>query len=194
MLHPLETLNELKHKRYQNIGFVAAVLLLWTVINILSRQFTGFRFSTYDPDTFNLPLQIAVSVVPFLLIAAVNWAVCAILDGEGKFWEISTYLGFAMLPYMIATMVVLLMSQFMVLDEAVFLQFVQWIGILWSLLLVFHGQRIVHNYTTGKTIGTAVLTIAGVVVVLIILLLVFTLLLQVSNFISSIYMELSLRK
>jgi len=99
-----------------------------------------------------------------------------------------------MLPYMIATMVVLLMSQFMVLDEAVFLQFVQWIGILWSLLLVFHGQRIVHNYTTGKTIGTAVLTIAGVVVVLIILLLVFTLLLQVSNFISSIYMELSLRK
>lgn len=194
MLHPLETLNELKHKRYQNIGFIAAVLLIWTVVNILSRQFTGFRFSTYDPDTFNLPLQVAVSILPFLLVAAVNWAVCAIMNGEGKFWEISTYLAFAMVPYIIVTAVSLLLSQFLVLDEFVFIQFIQWIGILWSILLVFQGQRIVHNYSTGKTIGTAALTIAGVVVVLIILLLLFTLVLQVTNFISSIYMELSLRK
>lgn len=194
MLHPLDTLNELKHKRYQNIGFIAAVLLLWTLVNILSRQFTSFRFSTYDPDTFNLPVQLAVSVLPFVLIAGVNWAVCAILNGEGKFWEISTYLAFAMLPYIIVTALSLVLSQFLTLDEAVFLQFVQWIGILWSLLLVFQGQRIVHNYTTGKTVGIAVLTVAGAAVVLIILLLLFTLVLQVTSFVSSIYSELSLRK
>lgn len=194
MLHPLEALNELKHKRYQNIGFIAAVLLCFTVVNILSRQFTGFRFSVYDPSAFNLPMQVAVSVLPFFLVAGVNWAVCAIMNGEGKFWEISTYLAFAVVPCMITAAITLLLSQFLVLDEAVFLRFIQLIGILWSLLLVFHGQRIVHNYTTGKTFGTAALTVAGVAVVLIILLLLFTLVLQVTNFVSSVYVELSLRK
>ena len=180
--------------RYQNIPFVAAVLVIWTVIHILVRQFTGFRFSSYDPNTFNLPLEIAVAVLPFVLVAVVNWAVCAILNGEGKFWEISTYLAFALIPYMVFSLLSLLLSQFMVLDEALFLHFVQWIGILWSLMLVFQGQRFVHNYTTGKTVGTAVLTIAGVLIVLIILLLIFTLILQLTSFISSVYMELSLRK
>lgn len=194
MFHPLETFNELKHKRYQNIPFVVAVLVIWTVIHILVRQFTGFRFSSYDPNTFNLPLEIAVAVLPFVLVAVVNWAVCAILNGEGKFWEISTYLAFALIPYMVFSLLSLLLSQFMVLDEALFLHFVQWIGILWSLMLVFQGQRFVHNYTTGKTVGTAVLTIAGVLIVLIILLLIFTLILQLTSFISSVYMELSLRK
>lgn len=194
MMHPLETFNELKHKRYQNVSFVGVILLLWTVVYILVRQFTGFRFSTYDPASFNLPVEIATAVLPFVLVAAVNWAVCAIMDGEGKFWEISTYLAFAMVPYMIFSLAGMLLSRVLVLDEGLFLTVVQWIGILWSGLLIFHGQRFVHNYNTGKTIGTAALTVAGVLIVLIILLLAFSLVLQLTNFISSIYTELSLRK
>lgn len=194
MTHPLETFNELKHMRYQNISFIGVVLLLWTVIHILTRQFTGFRFSSFDPNTFNLPVEIAVAVLPFILIAVVNWAVCAIMDGEGKFFEICTNLAFAMLPYMIFSLFGLVLSRCLVLDEVMFLSFAQWIGILWSLVLVFHGQRFVHNYSTKKTIITAVLTILGVLIVLVILLLAFTLVLQVSNFVTSIYTELSLRK
>ncbi len=194
MTHPLNTLNELKHRRYQNIGFIIAVLGIWTVVSILSRQLTSFRFNMADPNNFNLPLEITFCIVPFIMVAAVNWAVCAIQDGEGKFFEISTYLAFAMVPYIIVTALSIILSQFLTLNEGVFIQFVQWIGILWSAMLVFQGQRIVHNYTTPKTLLAAFLTLVGIVVVLIIFLLVFTLVLQVSNFVTSIYTELSLRK
>ena len=194
MFHPLDAFNELKHKRYQNVPFIGIMLFFWTVAHILTRQFTGFRFTTYDPNTFNLPLEIALAVVPFILVIAVNWAVCAILDGEGKFWEIGTYMAFALTPYMAFSLLRLAFSRVLVLDESIFLGFLLWIGIFWSAILVFHGQRFVHNYSTGKTIGTAVLTVAGVLIVLVIVLLAFSLVLQLLNFVSSIYAELSLRK
>lgn len=191
---PVENFNELKHKRYQNIGLILVVLFIWVIVNILIHQFTGFRFNTYDPNSFSLPVQVLATILPFVVVAGINWCVCAILDGEGKFWEIATYLAFAVIPYIAFSAIGLVLSQFLLLTEQVFMTTLTGLGLLWTAVLVFHGQRTVHNYTTGKTIGTAILTVLGVLAVVILLLLTFTLVLQMFGFFFSVYGELSFRK
>ena len=68
------------------------------------------------------------------------------------------------------------------------------IGILWSLLLFFQGQRIVHNYGSGKTVGAVVLSVCGVAIILVILLLLFSLAQQVIYFVETVYSEMMFRK
>ena len=194
LVKPVEGYNELKFKRYRNLPMVAGILFVWLFVKILDRQFTGFRFNLHNPDEFSLLIQIAVTVAPFLLFAAVNWAVCAIMDGEGRFGEILTFLAIALVPDVLFSAAAVGLSNVLVLKENVILLGVSAVGMLWSLLLLFQGQRIVHNYTSAKTAGAILLTVFGMAVVLVILLLLFSLSQQVVYFIQTVYSELMYRK
>ena len=82
---PVSAYNELKHRRYTDRWLVLVILGLWFLVRILKRQFYGFRFQTQDPNDFSLFIQLATTVLPFLLFMIANWAVCALMDGEGRF-------------------------------------------------------------------------------------------------------------
>ena len=160
---PVSAYYELKHRRYTDRWLVLVILGFWFLIKILKRQFYGFRFNTQDPNDFSLLIQLATTVIPFLLFMIANWAVCALMDGEGKFGEITTFMSIALIPYLIFQLAAIGLSNVLLLQEGIFLNAFVWVGILWSLLLFFQGQRIVHNYSSWKTIGAVLLSICGVV-------------------------------
>lgn len=191
---PVEGYNELKHKRYSSSFLVFLILAVWFVIKIMKRQLTGFRFNLNDPNDFSLLIQLGTTVIPFLLFVIANWAVCALMDGEGKFGEITTFTAIALIPYLIFELLSIPLSNILVLQEDLFLQCFCMIGVLWSLMLFFQGQRIVHNYSTWKTIGAVFLSICGVAIILVILLLLFSLAQQVIYFITTVYSEIAYRK
>ena len=190
----VEGFNELKFVRYQNIPFVLLVLLALFLASIFSRQCTGFRFSATDPEDLSLLSQAALTVIPLLLYAVANWAICAIMDGEGKFGEILTFLSVAALPYIVLQMASTVLSNMLVLKEAYIFYAVYGLGAAWSLFLLFQSQRIVHGYSGLKTLGAIFLTVAGVAVILVILLLIFSLAQQVIYFLSTVYTEILYRK
>ena len=194
LVRPLESFQELKTKRYHSGLLVAIILLAWLLIKIFSRQCYGYRFNTYDPDDFSLLIQLAATIIPFLLFCVVNWAVCSIMDGESRFNEILTLTAIEVVPYTGSLLLTTLLSNLLTLDEAMFLQIISVVGIGWSLLLLFQGQRIQHNYTGGKTILAIFLTLCGMAVVLVLLLLIFSLFQQVFYFISTVYSELIFRR
>ncbi len=191
---PVSAYNELKYRRYTDRWLVLVILGLWFLIRILKRQFYGFRFNTQDPNDFSLLIQLATTVLPFLLFMIANWAVCALMDGEGRFGEITTFMSIALVPYLIFQLVAIGLSNVMVLSEGVFLTSFVGVGILWSLLLFFQGQRIVHNYSSGKTLGAILLSVCGVAIILVVLLLLFSLAQQVIYFVETVYSEIMFRK
>ena len=175
---PVSAYNELKYRRYTDRWLVLVILGLWFLIRILKRQFYGFRFNTQDTNDFSLLIQLATTVLPFLLFMIANWAVCALMDGEGRFGEITTFMSIALVPYLIFQLVAIGLSNVMVLSEGVFLTSFVGVGILWSLLLFFQGQRIVHNYSSGKTLGAILLSVCGVAII----------------FVETVYSEIMFRK
>ena len=194
LVRPVEGFNELKNIRYQNGWMVLGIMAAWLLIKIWKRQCYGFCFNMNDPDDFSIFIQIATTIIPFFLFVIANWAVCALTDGEGRFGEIATVTSLSLAPYLVFTAVSVPLSLIMTLNESVFLNSIQAIGILWSCMLLFQSQRIVHNFSGGKTIGMAFLTICGIAVILVILLLLFSLGQQVVYFFTTVYSELQFRK
>ena len=60
-------------------------------------------------------------------------------------------------------------------------------------LLMFLGNTIIHQYSFKKSVVSMLLTIVGVLILLLIMVLVISLVVQMSDFVSSVYKELWLR-
>ena len=193
MTSPIRNFNELKFKRYSSFSLTLLVVVALYAVHVFKRQFYGFRFNLYNPDEFSLLMVFAVTVFPFLLFVVSNWAVCALTNGEGKFGEVATFTAISLVPYILFQAVAVVFSNALLLEEQAFLSGLEVVGVLWSLVLFFHAQRIVHNFSTGKVLGMVLLSVLGIAVILIILLLIFALGQQVWYFVTTIYSELQYR-
>lgn len=190
---PIETLEEMKYKRYQNYGFTGVILLVLFAVEILSRQQTGFRFNQHNPEELNIFIQLSFTALLFILFAAANWGVCSIMEGEGRFGEIVTVCAYALCPYILFRLCHVGLSRISTLEEQAFLSVFMATGILWSLFLGFQAIRIVHQYTSGKTVLIILLSCIGVAVILFVLFLLFALFRQIYAFGYSVYSELIYR-
>lgn len=193
LARPLETFNEMKYVRVADYRVSAIVLAALFFTEILARQYYGFRFNNNNPETFNVFIQLSITVAAFLLYAVANWALCSIADGDGRFGEIVTFTAYALVPYILFRLVAVVLSNAMTLNEQVFLNGLVTIGILWSAFLLFQAMRIVHQYSSIKTIVMIALTVCGMVIILFIVLLLFVLFRQVYSFASGVYNELMYR-
>lgn len=194
MVHPIDTLSTLKHKHYKNLRFVCVIMALFFLVRVLARQCYGFRFSTTNPNDFSLLVQFATSAIPLFLFCLTNWCVSSITDGEGKLSEILTVVSMSIVPYLLLQLIAIGLSNILALDEGFFLSWMIIIGMLWSAFLAFQSIRIIHDFTTGKTIFTIIITVCGVVIILFIMLLIFTLFQQLTYFIRTIYSEIMFKR
>lgn len=191
---PVETLNEMKYARYTNLGVVLVLAAAWFVVQVTARQLTGFRFNLFNPSELNILAELLKTVVAFFLFCIVNWAVCTLMDGEGRFMEICTVCAYALIPYLLFRAAGIGLSNLLSLEEGIFLTWFIWIGVLWSAMLLFQGIRIVHQYSAGKAIVAILLSLLGIAIVLFFLLLIFALFQQIFTFFRSVIGELMFRR
>ena len=191
---PVETYDEMKHMQYCSWPMIVGIMAIFLLVQILKRQCYGFRFNNNDPNTLNILIEISSTVIPFFLFCISNWLVCSIAEGKGKFGEIATNVSYALVPYMIIQALGIVLSNVIALEEAQFFSWFLLIGTVWSVILVFQAIRIVHQFSSGKTILMIFFTVCGMVIILFILLLLFTLFRQISSFAYSVYSELMYRR
>jgi hypothetical protein len=192
--HPVEAFEEMKFKRFSSLPFAGVIVVLWFIVTVLNRQFTGFRFNENDPEDLNIFVTMLMTVVPYMLWCISNWAVCTLLDGEGRFDEICTYVAYAMVPYIVFLAIKTVLTNFMILEEGRFIQWFSAAGTIWTIFLIFQSMRIVHQYIVSKTIATNFFTIIGIAIIIFLVFLLFALFQQVYGFIKSVTDEILFRK
>ena len=193
-IHPVEGYQELKFQRYQNRLLVIMVALCWFVIDVMRRQLYGFRFNQYNPDKLNIAIQFLSTVGLLVLFCVANWAVGTLADGEGKFGEIITFVSIALIPFLGTRLLEIGLSNLLTLEESMFLTIFKGLGTLWSAVLLFHAIRIVHNYSSLRTLFIFLLSVLMVLIIVFVLLLLISLGGQIVAFINSVYSELNFRR
>ena len=100
---------------------------------------------------------------------------------------------YALLPYLFSQVIVIIASNFLLRTEGGFITFFQYLGLVWSIVLIISGMKTVHQYSLPKTLVAIIFTIVAMAIILFLMVLLLTLFQQVFVFGYSIYTELMYR-
>lgn len=193
IFHPIEGFEDLRWKKKGSLGLSFFIVFLLFVAMVVDRQLKGFAFNTAYVKVFNVVPLIVQSFVYFFVWVIGNWAVCTLFDGEGTLKKICIYSAYAIVPYIFGVYLSTFISNFLVLDEAIWVNFISYLGLGWSIVLMIQAMKAVHQYSFTKTLVSILGTLIAMLLILFLAVLLLSLFQQVYVFIYSLYTEIAYR-
>lgn len=193
IFHPVEGFEDLRWKKQGSLKLSFVIVVLLFIAMVVDRQLKGFAFNHAYVKVFNVVPLIVQSVVYFAVWVIGNWAVCTLFDGEGTLKNICVYSAYALVPYIFGVYISTFISNFLILDEGIWVNFFLYLGMGWSVILMIQAMKAVHQYTFTKTIVSIVGTLIAMILILFLAVLLLSLFQQVYVFFYSIYTEIAYR-
>lgn len=193
IFHPVEGFEDLRWKKKGSVKISLIIVALLFVTMVAYKRLTGFQFNDSYERIFNVVPVFVQSVVIFFTWVLGNWAICTLFNGEGTLKKIFINSAYALVPFIVCTLIAVLLSNVLVQDESIWFYFILLVGVGWSAILLIQGIRAVHQYSFGKTLLAIVMTVVAMIIILFLVVLLLSLFQQVYVFFYSIYMELSYR-
>ena len=150
----------------------------------------AYLFSNNEVQSFSVWPILLRTVVLVLLWCITNWAMSTLQDGKGTFKEIYLATCYALTPMVLFSVPLNLITNLMTLSESMFYSAISSALTFWSLILVFLGTMVVHQFTVRKTIGSVLLSLGMIVIIAFLVLLGFSISQQIVTFAKTIITEL----
>ena len=193
MFHPFDGFWDLVHEKRGTLGAAHTFLAAFLITYVMKLMYTSFQFNGAPIQYINVYEQCGSLLFPFLVLCLSNWALSTLFDGKGRFQDIYMAMCYALVPYVIIQLPLILVSNMISFDEAAYYQVLGSASIIWCVFLVFVGLMQVHDYTPGKTLIFLFFTIFGALVILFLILVFFSLLSDAVGFFVSLYREVAFR-
>lgn len=193
ILHPYSGFVDLKTERKGNVVTATILVILVTLTYVVARQYTGFIFNTVDLAELNIYVELFSVILPLLLWCGINWAVTSVLEGKGNLRDVYIMSAYALTPIIVINIPLVVLSHFIVADEGSFYYLLLTASVIWTVVLLFSGSLVVHEYSLSRTLLTSVITLAGMATTIFLGLLQFILANRVYTFVTSIVAELFVR-
>lgn len=193
IFHPVEGFEDMRWKKAGSLKISGIIIALLFVSMVADRQLTGFQFNHAYVKVFNVVPLLVQSVVYFVAWVIANWMLCTLFDGEGTLKKICIYSAYALVPFIGGTFLSVIISNFVVSEEMIWMTAVYYLGMGWSIVLMIQAMKAVHQYTFLKTIVSMFFTLVAMLLILFLAILMLSLFQQVYVFVYSIYTEISYR-
>ncbi|MDE7362070.1 MAG: YIP1 family protein [Oscillospiraceae bacterium] len=193
MRHPFEGYEDIRWKKAYNMKVAMVIVVLFFIVSVCDQLMTGFLHNHSMVKVFNIVPIILQSVLLFITWVVGNWALCTLFNGEGTMKNICVNTAYALVPFIIGKVVNIILSNCLTRDESMFLNFVSYVTIGYSALLLISGMKTVHQYNFWQTILSMIFTLIAMVIIIILAVLLVSLFQQVYLFVYSIYTELLYR-
>ena len=183
--HPLDGFWDLTHEKRGSIAAANTILILTLLVRIMKLQFTSFIFLNVYWEGINIFLYISSILFPLALWVVGNWALTTLFDGKGRLGQVYMATCYALVPYPLVQLPLIIFSNFVTVDEREFYTVLSGISLVWVALLIVTAMSQIHEYKMGKNILFTIATLFAMLVMIFILLLFFSMISQgISYFIS----------
>ena len=199
LFHPIVVSEYIKKQRgdagfkRMSILLVTAVLALALGMNVFSIYFTHYPLSTVSVRKANLLLECGKLFVPVLTWILASYAMTTILDGATKIGEAMIYNTLSLMPYVLFTAPVVLLSRVMDGGQAGLYYALTGGQIAWVILLMIVGLKEMNEYSVKKTVLVVLLTLFTMAVIWATIVLLFTISSQFVTMIREVYYEIVYR-
>ena len=191
--HPAETMEDLKYKKNGSTVYATLLLLAFTVSAIIQEVATGFIYTTLRIKDFNIVTVLCTSGLMVLLFVVANWALCTLLNGEGRLVDIYVMTCYNLTPLIAFNLVSTFLSRFLVSSEYTFVTIAGTCCTIWFVVLMFYGAMTIHNYKFWATLLNLIASLIAMAVIFFLIFLFVVLVQQLYVFVLTIYTECRMR-
>lgn len=193
LFHPVETMEDLKQKKNGSVVYATLLLIAFTVMSIIQQVATGFLYSSMRPEDFNIISVLCSSGVLVLLFVVGNWALCTLLNGEGRIIDIYIMTCYNLTPLIIGSFASTFFSGFLLESEYVFVNIFALCMQLWFICLMIYGVMTIHNYSFWATFINLIASLVAMAVIFFLVFLFVVLMQQLYVFFFTIFTECRIR-
>ncbi len=182
-------------RRENKASYLSAgvVLLLFFVLSVAAKYYSGFLFKAVPDGSFNLLGDFVNIFGVFVLLVICCYLVCTITEGEATFKSLVIGAAYSLLPLLIAMPLMLLLSHALTFNESVFISLINILAYGWTAVLLFLNIMYLNDYSIRKTLWTLILTAFTALVTAALLFVVYVLVSQLVDFLASVYGEVVYR-
>ena len=191
--HPFDGFWDLIHEKKGSIAAANTFLIMFLLIRVLKLIATNFQFISAPIQHINVFEEMGSLLLPFIVLCVANWAMTTLFEGKGRFKDIYMGMCYALVPYILIQLPMILVSNMLTYEEGSFYSVLLAFSVIWCVFLVFVGLMEIHDYGPGKTFIFLIVTVVGACVILFLMLVFFSLLSDALAFFVSFYREIVFR-
>lgn len=191
IFHPVDTFENIKLNRGKNKMYVGVILILLALLVRLFYMFTvHFPIADVDLNNAMLSLEVLKIVLPITTWAVAAYAISSIMSGESKFSEVFTCSAYSLVPYIVFTPVLALISRVLSLSEWSFYS-IAIVGLMvWQVVLLIVSVCTLNRYSASKTILVCFLSFLTMLLIWAVALLCMALIGQLVQFVAEVFNEI----
>ena len=183
--HPADGYWDLIHAKRGSYAAANFLVILTLLTHVWKLRFTSFIVLDVDWESINIFMEFGTILLPLAIFCICNWATTTLFDGKGKLGQIYMGTAYGLLPYPLIQIPIIILSNFVTIEEAAFYSVGNTVSFLWCGVLIMMAMMMIHQYSFGKTLMFIVITIFAMLVFIFIMLLFFSMISQgVAYFIS----------
>ncbi|KIL39937.1 hypothetical protein SD70_17115 [Gordoniibacillus kamchatkensis] len=185
--HPADGFRELRD--YQSLAAAVVLLLLSFAVRVASIMLASFHIASLQPEDANIVLEAARILLPAVSWAISCYLITSIMDGETFFGHHLLAVSYSLLPYIVFTLPITLLTLVLTRDERYVIYVLNWLVWAWVGLLLIVSLAVMNDYSLKKTIGVTLLSLFVLVIFWAAIGLVFALTNHVVTFVGDVYRE-----
>lgn len=193
IFHPFDGFYEIKFRNKGSLRIATFVLLVYGLLQCVQYQYTGFIFNDNPIQEMNSVTIFLSSIFLPLLFCISNWSITTLFNGKGTLGDIYIMLCYSMVPMIIFQAITIFLSNYAILPEGMLLNVFQYIGCIWSALLVLFGLCTIHEYSFGTTLLTLLATAAAAIICVFLIMLYLDVMQKLINFVVLLFKNISTR-
>ena len=190
--HPFDGFWDLKHEKRGSVRAATTILGITILAMFYNAIGKGYLFNPEDKYSTILVSIISVAI-PVVLWSVANWCLTTLFDGEGSFKDIYIATCYALSPLPIFVIVSTVLTNVLTSDQSSMVNLFITFGFIWTIMLLFFGTLVTHDYSLGKNVITMLGTILAMVVIMFVIILFSSLIMKMVTFVIAIFKEVGNR-
>ena len=193
LTHPLDGFWDLTHEKRGTIAAANTILIATLIVRIMKLRYTSFIFITVYWEELNIFLYLASILFPLALWVIGNWALTTLFDGKGRLKQVYMASCYALLPYPVIQLPIMLLSNVVTVDEREFYSVISALSLVYCGLLIIAAMGQIHEFSGGKNILFTIASLFAMLVMVFILMLFFSMITEGVSYIVSLVREMLFR-
>jgi hypothetical protein len=169
----------------------ATLLYVWFILlRILDPLLTSYLFNGQNLYNTSALKIILFSTVPLFLWILANYFVATVSDGEGKLKDLYVGTIYALSPYLLLALPIMLLSRALTYNEEFLYTLLEIVMYGWSAILLFRHYAEMHDYSFLKTIKNLLLTVVAFAAFILAAYVIYMMASQLFGYLAQVFKEL----